>query len=254
MSQIKIKNLGISISGKTILDDITTNINKGTITALLGPNGSGKSTLMKSINKVIEYHKGEIEIENTSIKNLTHLQIAQKIAYVPQYEIKISGVKVFDIVLSGRKPYITWGPSERDYQIVSDVIQSLNISHIALKNIEELSGGQQQMVYIARAIAQEPEILLLDEPTNNLDIKNQLEILELIKTLAQKGITIIITVHDINLAIRYADKYLMLKNGKLFASGGDEVLTLENLEKLYQVKIKIHRDNESFFVIPDSLG
>ena len=213
--QIKVEELAFFYPGVQILKGINTSVSKGEIIALVGPNGSGKSTLMKCMNKILHYQIGTIEVEGKAVSEISHLEMAKKIAYVPQHEIKVSGVKVFDMILTGRKPYISWKPSERDYNIVTDVMEWLKISHIAMKDISELSGGQQQMVYIARAIAQEPDILLLDEPTNNLDVKHQLEIMELLKTLSAQGKTIIVTLHDINLAIKYCQKFILLKSGKI---------------------------------------
>ena len=252
--QIEVEGLEFFYPGIQILKGINTSVNKGEIIALVGPNGSGKSTLMKCMNKILDYQIGSVELEGKSVSEISHLEMAKKMAYVPQHEIKVSGVKVFDMVLTGRKPYIQWKPSESDYKITKDVMDSLKIGHLAMKDISEMSGRQQQMVYIARAIAQEPDILLLDEPTNNLDVRHQLEIMELLKSLSKQGKTIIVTLHDINLAIKYCEKYILLKEGNVFAQGGKESITVENLEKLYGVKMKILRDDEDFFVMPYCLS
>ena len=122
-----------------------------------------------------------------------------------------------------------------------------------MKDVNKLSGGQQQTVYIARALAQEPSVLLLDEPTANLDIKHQIEIMDLLKKLSEKEITIIIALHDINMAVRYAGKIMMLKEGKVFAYGGRETITREHIEKLYDVKVQIIRNRNNLFIIPDSM-
>lgn len=250
--KISINNLEFFYPSAQILKGVTTEINQGDFVVLFGPNGSGKSTLMKCMNKVLNPQVGYVEVDGKSVQEYSHLDLAKKIAYVPQNEVKVTGIKVFDMVLSGRKPYISWKPSDKDYNIVTEVIESLKLEHIAMKDISELSGGQQQMVYIARAIAQEPKILLLDEPTSALDVKHQLEIMLLLKSLSDKGITIIVTLHDINLATKYADKYLMLQSGKLYAEGGKEILTETHLEELYGVKVKILHDKEDFFVVPYS--
>lgn len=252
--KIIINELEFFYPSAQILKGVTTEINQGNFVVLFGPNGSGKSTLMKCMNKVLNPQVGYVEVDGKSVENYSHLDLAKKIAYVPQNEVKVTGIKVFDMVLSGRKPYISWKPSDKDYNIVKEVIESLKLEHIAMKDISELSGGQQQMVYIARAIAQEPKILLLDEPTSALDVKHQLEIMQLLKSLSDKGITIIVTLHDINLATKYAHKYLMLQNGKLFAEGGKEILTEQHLEGLYGVKVKILHDKEDFFVVPYDLS
>lgn len=248
--KVLINDLEFSYPSAQILKGITTEINQGEFVVLFGPNGSGKSTLMKCMNKILNPQSGYVEVEGKPVAQYSHLDLAKKIAYVPQNEVKVTGIKVFDMILSGRKPYISWKPSDRDYAIVLDVIKSLKLEKIAMKDISALSGGQQQMVYIARAIAQEPKILLLDEPTSALDVKHQLEIMELLKSLSNKGITIIVTLHDINLATKYADKYLMLQNGKLYAEGCKKILTERHLEQLYGVKVRILNDKDDFFIVP----
>lgn len=250
MKQIEIENLSLHFGEKIILNQINTKINKGDIVALTGANGSGKSTLMRCIVNILNNYKGKIKLEESNLKEIPNIELAKKIAYVPQYETKISGIKVFDMVLSGRMPYINWKPSEKDYQIVSNVMNTLKISNLSLRDFRELSGGQQQMAYIARAIVQETSIILLDEPTNNLDIKHQIEIMEVLKKLSQEGKTIIITLHDINLALRYCHKYILLKSGEILIQGNKEVINPQNLENLYGVKMKILKDGDSTFVTP----
>jgi len=133
------------------------------------------------------------------------------------------------------------------------VIQQLDLQDITLKYINKLSGGQRQRVFIARALAQQPEILLLDEPTANLDLKHQLEVLRILKELTKKGITIIIAIHDLNLALQYSDHFILLKDGVIFASGGKEIISDKNIEKLYGLKVKIISENGNCFIIPLAL-
>ena len=183
MTIIKIENLCFSIDEHVILKEINTEINKGEIMALIGPNGSGKSTLMKCVNKFQEAASGNIFLDGKNVKDLSYLEIAKKIAYVPQHEIKASGVSVFDMILTGRMPYITWKPSEEDYKKVAEVMDILKISGMAMKDFKDLSGGQQQMVYIARAIVQETPIIILDEPTNKASNRDN----EITKTIIRAG-------------------------------------------------------------------
>lgn len=250
MTIIKIENLCFSVDEHVILKEINTEINKGEIMALIGPNGSGKSTLMKCVNKVQEAASGNIFLDGKNVKDLSYLEIAKKIAYVPQHEIKASGVSVFDMILTGRMPYITWKPSEEDYKKVAEVMEILKISGMAMKDFKDLSGGQQQMVYIARAIVQETPIIILDEPTNNLDIKHQIEIMKLLKLLSEQGKTIIITLHDVNLVLQYCSKYVLLKSGQIFAQGSQEIINVKNMEHLFEVKMKQIKDEENFYIMP----
>ena len=205
------------------------------------------------MNGILKVRKGTVLINKRSISSFSPNELAREMAYVPQSENRKAVLNVFDIVLLGRKPYINWKPTEQDLRITSDILNSLNLDHLAMRDFNKLSGGQQQSVYIARALAQEPDILLLDEPIANLDIRHQIEVLDLLKSLSQKGITVIIALHDINMAARYASKIMMLRDGKVFAGGGREINTKENIENLYAIKVKIIENNGHTFIIPDGL-
>jgi iron complex transport system ATP-binding protein len=248
--KISIQNIEFSYNGSPVLKDIGCNISKGDFVALVGPNGSGKSTLIKCITGILKPKKGAILISDLNINNLQVNELAQTLAYIPQNRNGQVPVSVFDTVLLGRKPYISWKPSKNDLEITSQVINQLNINDIAQKDINKLSGGQQQMVYIARALAQQPEILLLDEPTANLDIRHTIEIMDLLKGLCSKGLTVVIAIHDINLAMRYASHIMMLKEGEIFAFGGNEIITEQYIEKLYDVRVKIVTSDTTMHVIP----
>ena len=248
--KININNIQFSYNGTPVLKDINCKINKGDFIAVVGPNGSGKSTLIKCMNGILKPQKGTVYIADKDIKQTNLRDLSKTIAYVPQNGNGLAPVTVFDTVLLGRKPYINWKPSSNDIKITTDIINHLQLDDISMKDINKLSGGQQQTVYIARALAQQPEILLLDEPTANLDIKYTIEIMDTLTMLSNKGMTVIVALHDINLAMRYASSIVMLKDGKIFAHGGKEIITEENLEKLYDIKVKVVRDNNFQHVIP----
>jgi len=142
---------------------------------------------------------------------------------------------------------------EKDIKNVADILKTLHLEKIAMKDINKLSGGQSQMVTIARAIAQEPVILLLDEPTASLDIRHQIEIMELLKKFSAEGISIIIALHDINTAIKYASKFIMLKDKSVFAEGGKEIINKVNIEKLYEIKVNLIKQENELFIFPDGL-
>lgn len=249
--KITIHDIDFSYNGTPVLEHINCIIEKGDFVVLVGPNGSGKSTLIKCMNGILKPHIGTIMVDNQILPPPGEL--AKNMAYVPQNEYKRTGLSVFDTVLLGRKPYISWKPANRDLAITADILKTLHLEPVAMKDVNKLSGGQQQTVYIARALAQEPSVLLLDEPTANLDIKHQIEIMDLLKKLSEKEITIIIALHDINMAVRYAGKIMMLKEGKVFAYGGRETITREHIEKLYDVKVQIIRNRNNLFIIPDSM-
>lgn len=253
MKKIEIKNIDFAYNGENVLSNVSTVVEQGDFIALVGPNGSGKSTFTKCLNKILTPKKGVIYLDEQNIADIPLNELAKKMAYVPQYEQKTMGLSVFDFILTGRKPYISWKPSSTDVNIVAEVIQTLHLQDIAMKDVNKLSGGQRQMVTIARAIVQEPNILLLDEPTASLDIRHQIEIMELLKKFSLEGISIVIALHDINTAIKYANKFIMLKNKTIFAEGGKEIITKNNIEELYKVKVNLVEQNDELFIFPDGL-
>lgn len=251
--KLKIENIDFAYNGEIVLSNITTLIERGDFIALVGPNGSGKSTFIKCLNRILSPQKGTIYLNEKNIAEIPLNDLAKEMAYVPQSEQRTMGLNVFDYILTGRKPYIHWKPSEKDIKKVAEIIKILHIDDIAMKDINKLSGGQSQMISIARAIAQEPDILLLDEPTASLDIKHQIEIMDLLKKFSVQGISIVIALHDINTAIRYANKFIMLKDKLVFAEGGKEIINKENIEELYSIKVNLVHQDDGLFVIPDGL-
>ncbi len=244
-------SIEFSYNGIPVLENITFTFDAGDFVALVGPNGSGKSTFIKCLNRILKVQNGVVLVNNRDIRHFSMLELAQNMAYVPQLENRNSSLKVFDVVMLGRKPYVNWKPSEDDIHTTSRIVKSLHLDAIAMRDFSKLSGGQQQIVLIARALAQEPKILLLDEPTANLDMKHHAEIMNILNNLALQGITVITAIHDINSAVRYANKIIMLKEGKIFAAGGKDIVNEENIEKLYDIPVRIFYDNGNSFVVPD---
>ena len=200
------------------------------------------------MNRVLEPCAGTVFIGNDETAKLSRREIAQKIGYVPQHQDSGS-ITVFDAVLLGRKPYIQWGASQTDLEIVQKVLEMLELEDYSLRYLHELSGGEQQKVIIARALAQEPNLLLLDEPTSSLDLKNQMEVVRIIKKIIKnRELGAVVSMHDLNLAIRFADKFLLLKNGEIFAAGGMEVMTPQNIESVYSTPVII-KDIEGIPVV-----
>lgn len=233
-----------------ILNQIKFDVTNGQCVAILGNNGAGKSTMLKCLNKIISPQNGVVEVNGQDILKLNRLEIAKQTAYVAQRSEAVR-ITVYDAILLGRKPYIKISPDKTDYQIVEDIIKGLNLQELSLRNIDELSGGELQKVMIARALAQQPKVLLLDEPTSCLDLKNQLEVLELIQRITKENqIAVIIVIHDLNLAIRYCDRFLFLKDNEIFCYGGIEVMTSENIEVVYQVSVTVENYDQLKVVIP----
>ena len=239
--KLTINHLSFSYSSSPILKGIDLALDLGEVLSIVGPNGSGKSTLLKCINRILKTKGNTVFVDGKDINKLNLKELSKIMGYVPQSSVSVFPFTVFDIVMMGRTPYIHWSPSEQDYEIVAETLDFLGLSDLAMRHFNELSGGEQQKVIIARALAQQPKILLLDEPTSNLDIKHQLEILCILKDLAQsKHCSIIVAMHDLNMASRFSDKMLMLKKGCIFAVGAPEkVLTEENIEAVYGIKAKV---------------
>lgn len=247
---LEVENLCYSFGKKEVLKDIAFSVAEGEMLFIIGPNGSGKTTLLKCLNGILKA-KGAIYVEKMDLSKLSQREIAKKFGYVPQRG-EISFLTVFDAILLGRRPYINWEASEEDIRIVEETIKMLKIEHLALRKLNELSGGELQLVLIARAFAQQPRYLLLDEPTNNLDIRNQIEVMRLIKNaVKEKRISAIVTMHDINLTLNYAEKVLVLKDGKIFAFGGRETINRDVIDAVYGIKAEIVSYNGRILFVPE---
>ena len=248
--KLKIAGLQFSYNSHPVLEDVDFKVEKGEMLTIIGPNASGKTTLLKCINNILRPKKGTIYLDDRSLGGLTMKEIARKIGHVPQSGAESFPTTVFDTVLMGRKPHGGWKPSDKDLDIVSKTMEKLGLEDIAMRNIGEISGGQRQKVLIARAVAQNPDILLLDEPTSSLDLKHQLEVLDVVKKQTENGISVVMTMHDLNLAARYSSKILMLMDGKIFAAGGMGVLNTRNIESVFGVKVDIIKNSGRPMIIP----
>ncbi len=252
---LEVRGIEFSYNSKLILDGVNFKINKGDMLGVLGPNGAGKTTLLKCLNKNLEPKEGSVFLGDTEISNLTQKSIAEKIGYVPQENGDSFPCTVFDTVMMGRRPHSGWRPSSHDKEIVSMVLDKIGLKKQATRDINELSGGQKQKVLVARALAQEPSILVFDEPTSSLDLKHQLEVLDLIKKETKEDVSVIMAIHDINLASKYCNKFIFLKDGKILDAGKSEVINSDNIRKVYGVKaeVKNHGD-QKLILLKNSLN
>ena len=251
--KLKVNNVEFSYNSTPVLENISMELDRSEILGVVGPNGAGKSTLIRCINRILKPQRGSILLEGQEIKHMSMMEIAKKLAYVPQTASHIFPATVLDTVIIGRRPHIGWRSSEKDVKKVVKVLKLMEIEDLAMRDFNELSGGQQQKVLIARALAQEASTLLLDEPTSNLDIQHQLEVMEIIKDLvAKKGISVIMAVHDLNLASRYTNRVLIMKAGKIFDAGSPcDVLTPENIRSVYNVEAEvINSSSGSPYIVP----
>jgi iron complex transport system ATP-binding protein len=248
---ITIKGLSFEYNGTSIIDGLDLVIGDSEVLGLVGPNGSGKTTLMKCIDRILK-PKGSILIDGREMEEMGRMEIARCIGYVLQSSSTPLEAKVFDVVLMGRMPHMSWRVSSSDIDKVVETIELLNLEELAMKNFSQLSGGQKQKVLIARALCQEPEVLLLDEPTSNLDMRHQLEVMEIIKGLVkEEKVSAVMAIHDLNLAARFADKLAILKGGKIFAAGEPvNILNVENIREVYGVEVVVIGDFEKPYIIP----
>jgi len=256
MAIINIEKLNYSYGKKEVLKELSLNIDENKLTGIIGPNGCGKSTLAKNI---IRYINGKFEyfkIMDIDIRQLSHKKIAQLISYIPQKSTIISNISVFDYVLLGRFPLLknSWDNySEKDYEIVENNISLLNIEELRDRNVETLSGGELQKALLARALAQEAKILLLDEPTSALDLNNAVEFMKILKNISiKKEISVIIIIHDLNLASLFCDSLIILKDGRFIEKGSPkEVINEENIKSVYNLDCKVcYNENDKPYIIP----
>lgn len=252
-------NVKFAFNQKTaVLKGISAEFQPGSFLAILGVNGCGKSTLLECMDDIIRPQEGSIEIaSNESVKNIAEYSRSEraKIISIVEQHSHANGVTVYEALLLGRMPYMKTAPTESDYEAVDAVISELDLENLAHRYMDELSGGEYQKVVIGRALVQDTPILLLDEPTNNLDMANQLEVMELLReTALERGIAVVAVMHDINLALRYCDRFLMMRDGCLLACGGLEVMTKENIEATYGVSVEIIKHGNTNLVVPDERG
>ncbi|MDO4576015.1 MAG: ABC transporter ATP-binding protein [Planctomycetia bacterium] len=225
--------------GKTpVLRDVSCALASGTFTALLGPNGSGKSTLLRCIDALLPCGRDTVLLDGKPVSGFSAESLSRNIAFLPQ-RCEPSGLTVFDAVLLGRRPWMGWQPSENDYARVETLLERLDLTRLALRPLYRLSGGELQKAALARVLAQDTPLLLLDEPASALDWKNQEEIFTLLRQMTrEKNLLVLASLHDVNQAMRYADRLLFLKEGRLFADTTPENVTAEPITSVYGLAVE----------------
>jgi len=247
---ITLKNISFSYNSKSVIKGVSHAFMRGSFTAVMGPNGSGKTTLIRLMNGLLKPAQGTIMLRDKMMNKIRRDILARDMAYVPQIHTNVFPSIVFDTVLLGRKPYMQWNSGNKDREITAKVLVKLDLDDIAFTDINRLSSGQRQRVFIARALAQKPDIILLDEPTSNLDFQHQHEVMALLQQLSHTGFTIVIAIHDLNLAIKYCTDFVLLDEGKLVAHGNQDIISKELIETIYKVKVRIIREEGETFIIP----
>ncbi|WP_267643181.1 ABC transporter ATP-binding protein [Haloarchaeobius amylolyticus] len=235
-----------------VVSDASFTIDRGECVALLGPNGVGKSTLLRTVLGLQDPLSGTITVDKDDVTTLERGAVANRLGYVPQSESGGLPSTVFETVLTGRKPHTSWRPTERDREVVGDVLAQVGITDLAMRSLADLSGGQRQQVRLARALAQEPDGLVLDEPTSSLDLRHQLDVLDHVRALADDGLAVVFALHDLELAVRYADTLVFLADGAVVEVGGPEVVTSDLVSAVYGVEARVVEVDGHTVVIPDS--
>ncbi len=257
MSEINIQHATFSYDGKTeIFTDLSCTIHDAEIFCILGPNGIGKSTLLKGIMNLLKLKSGSVSVDGKDIRTISPKALARKIAYIPQSYHMAFPYRVMDVIMLGRTPHINGGskPTAVDYQKVEEAVEGLALQDIVYRSCYQLSGGQLQLVMLARAIAQEATFLIMDEPTAHLDFGKQLKTLEMVESMRDKGVGVIITTHNPDHAFMVADKVAIMNN-RTFVSVGSptDVITEDTLKAIYDVNVRvreIHEDFERTICIP----
>jgi iron complex transport system ATP-binding protein len=246
---LRADTVSIGYGQRIVVEDLSLDLMKGGITALVGPNGSGKSTLLKTLARLLKPSKGDVYLNGTAISRMSTSVVAQEIAVLPQGPVAPAGLTVGELVEQGRYPHA--GPlkmlRKQDYSAISEAMRLTSMEDFANRSLDSLSGGERQRAWIALALAQETPVLLLDEPTTFLDIGHQLEVLELVEQLnRERGMTVVLVLHDLNHAARYASRMVALKDGEIVADGQpSEVMTAELLDFLFGVHAHIISDPET---------
>ncbi len=250
------KNITVNYGKNTVLEDITMDFQKGKISVIIGENGCGKSTLLKTISKAVAYKKGKIIFDDKEIKQYKSKELAKKIAYLPQYHDIAYDIDVNTLVSYGRYPYLKFGRGilKQDIEIIENALKITGLTKLKHQKVSTLSGGERQRAWLAMAIAQQPEVLVLDEPTTYLDIGYQVEILELIRKLSKEiDLTVVMVLHDINFAARYADYIYVIKNNHIFAKGTPQkIITAQNMKDVFRIICEVKNDdinNCPYFIV-----
>lgn len=252
---IDVKGLCFSYDKKAeILKNINISIQKGEIVALLGPNGSGKTTLLKCINSLLRPTKGIVYVNGKDVSLMKRHEVARYVSYVPQEHRTSFPYTVMDVVLLGRVPYIGLfsTPKNADVQMCYELLNSIGIAYLAERIYTQISGGERKLCLLARALCSEAEVLILDEPTSNLDMKHQTDVLHIIKGLSrEKGLTVLMTLHDPNLAMLTADKAFLLRDGGIiFEGNAKNTITREKIEETYGCPVSAISDGGMIFIYP----
>jgi iron complex transport system ATP-binding protein len=243
MLTLRLERVSVGYGRQTILRDISLEVHPGEILGIIGPNGSGKSTLIRGIARLLTPGSGQIFINGDNTERLKHSELARLMAVVPQNPVLPELFTALEVVLMGRTPHLGLFryESKNDLAIVKKAMEATKTAHLGERRIGELSGGEKQLLLIARALAQEPRIMLLDEPTAHLDINYQVETLELVSRLCrEQNLIVIIALHDLNLAVQYCDRLAILNRGLIHSQGSPaSIITPQTIKEVYGADVHV---------------
>lgn len=237
------ENIRLSYGAQEILKGVSINGNTGEFIGIIGPNGSGKSTLLKCIYRILKPHAGQVFLDGGELSGISIRNSAKKMAVVAQHNYYNFDFSVMEVVLMGRAPHkkTMERDNAKDFQIAQKALETVEMEGFANRSFSTLSGGEQQRVILARALAQQAPCLILDEPTNHLDITHQIQLMKIVKNLK---VTVISAVHDLNIAAMFCDRLYVLQDGEIVGQGTpQEVLTAEFIKKIYRVETEIVYDS-----------
>jgi iron complex transport system ATP-binding protein len=244
-SRLAARGVTVGYGARTVIDDLDVAIPPGVITTIIGPNGCGKSTLLRTLSRLLKPSKGTVVLDGDDIARLRTRDVARKLGLLPQAPVAPEGLTVADLVARGRHPHQSWLRqwSSDDADVVERALAMTGVSDLADRPVDALSGGQRQRVWISMTLAQGTDLLLLDEPTTYLDLAHAMDVLDLVDDLHESGCTVVMVLHDLNLAARYSDNLIVMREGSILAQGHPrDVLTAELLHEAFGLRAKVIDD------------
>jgi iron complex transport system ATP-binding protein len=250
---IRLDKISAGYNKVEIIKNINISFKEGNITSIIGKNGCGKTTLLRTASNILKPFGGEITIGGKDIKSFKNKELAKKLSFLPQIRT-VPNITVYQLVMHGRYPHLGFSrtPKNEDKEIVEKAIEDMRLNKYLDKNLQELSGGQRQKVYIAMVLAQDTDIVFLDEPTTYLDVNHQLEILEIVKELKKMGKTIIMVLHDLNNALTYSDQICLMENGEIVIYDSPQaVYESKEIDRIFKVssqQVEVGEDEKKQYV------
>ena len=248
--KLEVTDIDFSYNGRPVLSEVSFSLDRGQVLCVLGVNGAGKSTLLKCLNRILKPQRGSVLVDGEDLLLMNRNKAARRIGYAPQRHPE-THLTVFEAVLMGRKPHMRWSMGKDDYATAERALRQMGLESMAMRPVSRLSGGEQQKVVIARALAQMPEVLLLDEPTSNLDLKSGLELVGLIRRIVEsQGLSAVVAIHDLNIALRLADGFLFLMDRGVHSVTTKEGLTPGTIRRVYGIDATLSEVEGHTVVVP----